>query len=97
VPRSHQPSLDEFINQRTAIGVAGRRLARLDPHARAACLQSVRSRLEALSPEDFIDRSQVITAAAVDRGPAQRVAAACARHAMCTTAALATVPVLLYR
>jgi ubiquinone/menaquinone biosynthesis C-methylase UbiE len=67
VPWSHQPSLDEFITQHTALGVDGRRLARLDPHARSAFLQSVRSRLENLSPEDFIDRSEVITAAAVAR------------------------------
>jgi hypothetical protein len=33
----------------------------------AAFLQSVRSRLENLSPEDFIDHSEVITAAAVAR------------------------------
>jgi hypothetical protein len=67
VPWSHQPSLDEFITQHTALGVAGRRLARLDPHARAAFLQSARSRLENLSPEDFIDRSEVFTAAAIAR------------------------------
>lgn len=64
VPWSHQPTLDEFLAQHTAIGVASRRLARLHPDARKAFLQSVRSRLENLSPEDFIDRSEVITATA---------------------------------
>ncbi|HEY5989667.1 MAG TPA: class I SAM-dependent methyltransferase [Streptosporangiaceae bacterium] len=64
-PWSHRPSLDEFVAQHTALGVAGRRVARLDPQTRGAFLQSVRSRLEDLSPEDFIDRSEVITAVAV--------------------------------
>ncbi len=66
-PCSHPPTLQEVIAQHTAPGVAGRRLARLDPHARAAFLHSVRSRLENLSPEDFINRSEVITALAVAR------------------------------
>jgi ubiquinone/menaquinone biosynthesis C-methylase UbiE len=67
VPWSHQPSLDEFVAQHTTLGVAARRLARLDPHTRSAFLKSVRSRLENLSPEDFIDRSRVITAVATAR------------------------------
>ena len=67
VPWSHQPSLDEFVAQHAALGVAGRRLARLPRDARGAFLRSVRSRLENLSPEDFIDRSEVITATAIAR------------------------------
>jgi ubiquinone/menaquinone biosynthesis C-methylase UbiE len=67
VPWSDHPSMDEFITQRTTLGVAGRRLARLDPQRRAAFLQGVRARLESLSPEDFTDRSEVITAVAVAR------------------------------
>lgn len=64
---SHQPSMDEFITQRSTLDVAGRRLSRLTPQRRAAFLQRIRARLESLSPEDFIDRSEVITAVAIAR------------------------------
>jgi ubiquinone/menaquinone biosynthesis C-methylase UbiE len=65
VPWSHRPSLDEFVTQHTSLGMAARRLAGLPPRTRAAFLQSARSRLENLSPADFVDRSQVITAVAI--------------------------------
>ena len=65
VPWSHQPNLAEFVALHSEIGVAGRRLAGLEPHTRADFLRQVRSRLEKLSPADFIDRSEVIAAVAV--------------------------------
>ena len=46
-------------------GVAGRRFAGLEPRTRTDFLRQVRSRLEKLSPADFIDRSEVIAAVAV--------------------------------
>jgi len=65
VPWSHQPNLAEFVALHSEIGVAGRRLAGLEPHTRADFLRQVRSRLEKLDPADFIDRSEVIAAVAV--------------------------------
>jgi hypothetical protein len=65
VPWSHQPNLAVFVALHSEIGVAGRRLARLEPHTRADFLRQVRSRLEKLSPADFIVRSEVIAAVAV--------------------------------
>jgi ubiquinone/menaquinone biosynthesis C-methylase UbiE len=65
VPWSHRPSLAEFVALHSEIGAAGRRLAGLEPHKRADFLGQVRSRLEKLSPADFIDRSEVIAAVAV--------------------------------
>jgi ubiquinone/menaquinone biosynthesis C-methylase UbiE len=65
VPWLHRPSLEDFVAQHVDLGVAGRRLARLSPAARADFLRHVRARLEQLSPEDFADRSEVIAATAI--------------------------------
>ena len=65
VPWSHQPNLTEFVALHSEIGVAGRRFAGLEPRTRADFLRQVLSRLEKLSPADFIDRSEVIAAVAV--------------------------------
>jgi hypothetical protein len=65
VPWSHEPNLTEFVALHSEIGIAGRRLAGLEPHTRADFLGQVPSRLEKLSPADFIDRSEVIAAVAV--------------------------------
>lgn len=62
---SHRPSLEEFVRRNAALGAAGRRIADLSPHARAAFLRDVRVRLETLSTDDFVDRSEVIAATAV--------------------------------
>jgi ubiquinone/menaquinone biosynthesis C-methylase UbiE len=50
VPWSHRPSLDEFVAQHAALGVAGRRLGGLEPDARTDFLRQVRTRLENLPP-----------------------------------------------
>jgi len=65
MPWSHRPSLDEFVARHTTLGVAGRRLANLQPAARATFLRRVQSRLEDLDTEDFVDRSEVIAATAI--------------------------------
>jgi ubiquinone/menaquinone biosynthesis C-methylase UbiE len=65
VPWSHQPSPEEFIERHAALGMTGRRLAGMEPTARADFLRTVRSRLEELSSDDFVDRSTVIAATAI--------------------------------
>ncbi len=62
---SHRPSLEEFVRRNVALGAAGRRIAHLSPHARAAFLRDVRARLDKLSADDFVDRNEVIAATAV--------------------------------
>ncbi len=61
-------SLEEFVQQRLNLGVAGRRFAALDETTRAQFLRHVRPRLESLSPEDFVDRGEVIVAVATAAG-----------------------------
>jgi ubiquinone/menaquinone biosynthesis C-methylase UbiE len=65
VPWSYRPSREEFIARHTALGVTGRRLAGMEPTTRTAFLSHVRSRLESLSAEDFVDQSEVIAATAM--------------------------------
>ena len=65
VPWSYRPSREEFIARHIALGVTGRRLTGMEPAARTAFLRRVRSRLESLAPEDFVDRSEVIAATAM--------------------------------
>jgi ubiquinone/menaquinone biosynthesis C-methylase UbiE len=65
VPWSHQPSPEEFIARHTSLGTSGRRLAGMDSAARTEFLQRVRSRLENLAEEDYIDQSEVIAATAI--------------------------------
>lgn len=64
VPWSHRPSPEEFIARHTALGVAGRRLAGMEPAARSVFLRRVRSRLANLAADDFVDRSEVVAATA---------------------------------
>lgn len=64
-PWSHRPSPDQFIARHTVLGVAGRRLTSMDSAARTDFLRRVRSRLENLAAEDFVDQSEVITATAI--------------------------------
>jgi SAM-dependent methyltransferase len=65
VPWSHRPSLPDFIARYTSLGLTGRRLAAMGPATRTAFLRQVRSRLEKLSAEDFVDESEVIAATAI--------------------------------
>jgi ubiquinone/menaquinone biosynthesis C-methylase UbiE len=65
VPWMYRPSLEDFVGQHTELGVAGRRLSRLSPSARAEFLRQVRARLQNLDANDFADTSEVIAATAV--------------------------------
>ena len=56
------PTPEEFMDHRTKHGQGRWRLAQLDPDSRAGCLERVRRRLEASSPEDFLEISEVIYA-----------------------------------
>jgi SAM-dependent methyltransferase len=61
VPWSYRPTLEQFIGH----GAVGRRIAELPPQAREPFLHGVRVRLEQLTPDDFVDRSEVIAATAM--------------------------------
>jgi SAM-dependent methyltransferase len=65
IPWSYRPSLEEFIERHAALGISGRRLAGTDSAARTDFLRHVRSRLENLAAEDFVDQSEVIAATAI--------------------------------
>jgi hypothetical protein len=65
LPWSHRPSPEEFIARHAALGITGRRLAGMDSTARTDFLRQVRSRLENLAAEDFVDQSEVIAATAI--------------------------------
>ena len=64
VPWSHRPSLEDFVARHSRLGVAGRRLAALEPAARTDFLRDARARLERLTAADFADRAAVIAATA---------------------------------
>jgi ubiquinone/menaquinone biosynthesis C-methylase UbiE len=68
LPWSYRPSREEFIARHAALGVTGRRLSGMEPATRSAFLRRVRSRLESLTAEDFVDRSDVIAATAMAPG-----------------------------
>ena len=65
VPWSHRPSLEGFIARHAVLGVTGRRLASMDSAARTDFLRRVRSQLEDLAAEDFVDQSEVVAATAI--------------------------------
>lgn len=62
---SHRPSLEDFVARHSTLGITARRLAALEPAARAEFLRRVRSRLEQLSAADFADSSDVVAATAI--------------------------------
>lgn len=61
---SYHPSLDEFVQRQMTLGAAGRRLSGIDADTRTGFLNRVRSRLVRLSPDAFVDRSEVLAATA---------------------------------
>jgi SAM-dependent methyltransferase len=63
-PFEHRQSLGEFLTHRTGHGASNRRFHSLTLEDQAICLERVRSRLETLSPKDFIDRDEVVFAVA---------------------------------
>lgn len=65
VPWSYRPNFDEFVTMQTALGVAARRLSKMDSDGRGRVVRAARARLSALAPEDFAQRNDVVTATAV--------------------------------
>jgi len=61
----HAYTLDEFMTVRTRLGWSKRRVESLPADARRAFLRSARSRLEKMSPRDFLDDAEIIFATAV--------------------------------
>ena len=64
LPWSYAPSLDNFVERMSRLGVTGRRLARLDATDRDAFLARVTARLRELPADDFVDHSEVVAATA---------------------------------
>ena len=52
----------EFLEHRIRHGQSRWRFEQLDPDARARCLERARHRLEALSPDDFLEIAEVVYA-----------------------------------
>jgi ubiquinone/menaquinone biosynthesis C-methylase UbiE len=64
LPWSDQPDLDTFLHRQQLLGTSARRLATWDPTQRTAFASRMRLELGTLSPEAFLDRSQVLAAIA---------------------------------
>lgn len=63
----YRPTPDRFVEHHIVLGHTARRLARMDPDARAEFLRAVRVRLATLDPADFADRRQIIAGTATAR------------------------------
>jgi SAM-dependent methyltransferase len=63
-PFEYRQSIDEFLAHRTGHGASKRRLDSLGDGDRRTCTDRVRSHLQALGPDDFVDRSEVVFAVA---------------------------------
>lgn len=70
VPWSRRPSREEFIAHSTALGVASRRLRRMEPAAQEEFLRAVRVRLSDLDQEDFADGRTILAGTAWARARA---------------------------
>lgn len=57
---SDEPGIDAFIRRHATLGTTARRLAQLQPHARAHVMDRVRDQLSTAPPEDFLDDSEVL-------------------------------------
>jgi SAM-dependent methyltransferase len=60
MPFEYRPSREQFVEHRTTLGAAARRLARLTPDTREEFLRAVRARLDQLDDEDFVTRRDVV-------------------------------------
>jgi SAM-dependent methyltransferase len=63
-PFEHRQSIEQFLAHRTGHGASKRRFDSLGARDQNICMARVRPRLQALVPEDFIDRSEVVFAVA---------------------------------
>jgi SAM-dependent methyltransferase len=57
-------TVEQVVALKTSLGVPGRRLATLDPHARDACIRRARQRLRELDADSLTDHDDVIYATA---------------------------------
>jgi ubiquinone/menaquinone biosynthesis C-methylase UbiE len=57
-----QPDVERFIQRMTNLGPSSRRLAAWDDRSRTLFVESVRTRLNALDPHEFLDDSEVLAA-----------------------------------
>jgi ubiquinone/menaquinone biosynthesis C-methylase UbiE len=64
----HRQSLEEFLAHRTGHGASRRRLDSLPARVQKTCIETARSRLIELTPEDFTDRSDVVYTVAATPG-----------------------------
>ncbi len=60
----YRPTPERFVEHHIALGHTARRLARMAPGAREEFLRTVRARLAALEPEDFVDRRPIVACTA---------------------------------
>jgi ubiquinone/menaquinone biosynthesis C-methylase UbiE len=61
------PPMEQFIEHRATLGRTARRMTEMPADVRARFLETVRARLAALAPEDFVDRREIVVAVAFDR------------------------------
>ena len=64
VPWSRRTTCEEFVDHNTNLGVGARRLAHLEPAARAEFLRTVRARLSGLDPAAFTDGREILAGTA---------------------------------
>jgi SAM-dependent methyltransferase len=67
VPWEQRPTPAEFLEQRLSLGHSSRRLSGLPARARAEMVRAARARLDALGPEGFVQRREVVLAVAAKR------------------------------
>lgn len=60
----HPVTLEEFIELRTRLGPASRRLAALDADRRASCLERAIARVSAMEPREYVDDTDAILSVA---------------------------------
>jgi hypothetical protein len=63
-PFEHRQSIEQFLAHRTGHGASKRRFDSLGAGDQNLCIARVRSRLQALAPDDLVDRSEVVFALA---------------------------------
>jgi SAM-dependent methyltransferase len=67
-PLVHTLDTDHLVRLKTNLGSQKPRFDSLSPEARVACVEDARHRMDALKPEDFIARGDVVYATATSRG-----------------------------
>ena len=60
LPWVDQPDVEHFIQRMTNLGPSSRRLAAWDDPSRTSFIETMRTRLQALAPDNFLDDSEVL-------------------------------------